>query len=437
VKPIVAVVGRPNVGKSTLFNRIIQKRLAIVESESGITRDRLYADSEWEGRSFVIVDTGGIDLSVDDVMAPHIRKQAEMAVAEAHVIIFVVDGRAGITSGDIDVAEVLRRSDKPVILAVNKMDTHERSMDMYEFYALGFDKCVPISAAHGLNVGDLLDEVVAFFPDVENEEAVDDDRIRISVIGRPNVGKSSLINALLGEDRMIVSDIPGTTRDAIDSVVEHNGAELVFIDTAGMRRKSKVDPTVERYSVLRALRAIDRSDIVLLVLDASQEIAEQDQRIAGYAHEAGKAAIIVMNKWDLVEKDPKIAETYRAKAKQNLAFMSYAPVVFVSAKTGLRVGKILDLIEKTAHQYFMRLSTPVLNDLIREALGVNPPPTDKGKRLKILYATQTGVKPPTFVFFVNDPELVHFSYRRYLENKLRESFGFEGTPLRLIMRKRE
>ncbi len=437
MKPVVAIVGRPNVGKSTLFNRIIQKRLAIEESESGITRDRLYADSEWLGRPFMIVDTGGIDLDDQDVMTPHIRRQAELAVAEAAVILFVVDGRTGLTSADEDVAAILRRSEKPVILVVNKTDNLDQEKNMFDFYRLGFPETIAVSAVHGLGIGDLLDRMVDLFEEEKADEVSDDEIMRVAFIGRPNVGKSSLINYLLGEERLIVSDIPGTTRDSIDTRIRHDDQELILIDTAGMRRRSRVEKPVERYSVMRALKSVDQADVVLLVLDATQSIAEQDQRIAGYAHDAGKAMIIVMNKWDLVEKDGKTMDRFRRRVREELSFVDYAPILFISAKTGQRVTQILDTIQQVTHQYFLRLSTAVINEVLREAVSINPPSAYKGRRLKIYYGTQTGVRPPTFVFFVNDPDLMHFSYKRFLENKIRESFGFEGTPLKILLRKRE
>ncbi len=436
MKPIVAIVGRPNVGKSTLFNRIIQRRLAIVESEPGITRDRIYADSEWAGRLFTLVDTGGIEMGEGDEFTAQIRKQAELAIEGANVIIFVVDGRQGLTTTDQDVAQILRRTEKPVVLAVNKMENWDMNTHAYEFYSLSLGKPLPISAEHGTNIGDLLDEVIAFFP-AEIDSETEDEMVKVAVIGRPNVGKSSLINSILGEERVIVTDIPGTTRDAIDIVVEREGKKINFIDTAGLRRRSRIDLAVERYSVMRTLRAIDRSDVVLMLINATEGVAEQDQKIVGYAHEAGKAVILVVNKWDLVEKDSKTAEHFTQSIRKELAFLSYAPIVFVSALTGQRVGRVLEMIHAVASQYYLRLATSVINTVIREAVAINPPPTDKGNRLKVFYVTQPSVKPPTFVFFVNDPELMHFSYKRYLENKLREAFGFEGTPLRLVIRARE
>ena len=436
MKPIVAIVGRPNVGKSTLFNRLIQRRTAIVESEPGITRDRLYADVEWQGRLFTLVDTGGLVFDDKDEMTTHIRRQAEAAVKEAQVIIFLVDGRSGMTHTDKEVADVLRKTRKPVILAVNKIESDQLHDAVYDFYPLGFTEVMAISAAHGLNIGDFLDLVTAYFPPVKEDEKEEKDRMKVAVIGRPNVGKSSLINTLAGEERVIVSEVAGTTRDAVDLVIRHEDDELLFIDTAGMRRRSKIKPDVERYGVMRALKAIDRSDVVLLVLDASLDIALQDKRIAGYAHEAGKAMIIVMNKWDLAVKDQQTAAKFRDEIRYELSFVPYAPVLFVSAKTGLRVSKIFALIKKTTQEYFKRLSTPVINELVREAVNINPAPTDKGRSLKIYYAVQVSSGPPTFVFFVNDPRLMHFSYQRYLENQFREAFGFEGTPLKMMIRKR-
>lgn len=435
-KPIVAIVGRPNVGKSTLFNRITGGMVAIVEDVPGVTRDRLYRDAEWLGRQFTLVDTGGILFEDDNPMSLQIKRQAELAMDEADVIVFVLDARAGITPDDEAVAHILRRSKKPVVVAANKVDNFQKPANYYEFYELGLGEPIPISAAQGMNVGDLLDQVTAYFPAAPEEE-YEEDVIKVAVIGRPNVGKSSLVNAILGEDRVIVSDVPGTTRDAIDTHFERDGRAYILIDTAGMRRKAKIDQPTERYSVIRALRAVDRSDVVLVVIDATVGVTEQDKKIAGYAHDAGKAAIIVVNKWDLLIKDDKTMNRFDKEIRDAMAFMQYAPTIYVSALTKQRVPKILELVDFVAEQYSMRITTSALNDVIREATQLNPPPTDKGRRLKILYATQTQVKPPTFVFFVNEPELLHFSYRRYLENQLRQNFGFEGSPVRMIVRRRE
>lgn len=436
-KPIVAIVGRPNVGKSTLFNRLAGQRMAIVEDQPGVTRDRLYIDAEWLNRHFTIVDTGGIEPDPQDEILAAMRRQAELAIDEADVIVFVVDAKQGVTGADLEVAKMLRTTNKPVVLAVNKVDNREMEAAQYEFFSLGLGDPLTISAVHGLGIGDLLDEVVKRLP-ADTGEDYDEDVIKVAIIGRPNVGKSSLANALLGQERMIVSDVAGTTRDAIDSMLHlSDGTRMVIIDTAGMRRKAKIDLPVERYSVIRALRAVDRSDVVLMVLDAIQGVTEQDKKIVGYAHENGKASIIVVNKWDLVEKDDKTVNLYTNTIRHQLAFLQYAPIIFISAKARQRVHRIGDLVKYVAEQHAMRVATGVLNSLIEEATMINPPPSDKGKRLKIYFATQPSVKPPTFVFFVNHADLMHFSYLRYLENKLRESFGFEGTPLRLVVRERD
>lgn len=431
--PVVAIVGRPNVGKSTLFNRIVGERLAIVEDVPGVTRDRLYSKAEWLGRSFHLIDTGGIDFDDHDILLESIRHQAELAIDEADVIILVVDGTVGITDQDQDVARMLFRSKKPVVLAVNKIDNPQRLHDIYEFYSLGVGEPFPVSGAHATGIGDLLDEVIKHFPESEDDE-YDDDVIRVSLIGRPNVGKSSLVNALLGEERVIVSDIAGTTRDAIDTPFTFEGQEYVLIDTAGMRKRGKVYESTEKYSVMRALRAMERSDVVLVVLNGEEGIIEQDKKVAGYAHEAGRGVIIVVNKWDAVEKDERTMNKFIAEIREEFKYLSYAPILFVSAKTKQRVHTILPKVSQVAEQHAMRIATPVLNDLIQEATTVTPPPSDKGRRLRINYATQVAVKPPTFVLFVNDTELMHFSYQRYLENKIREAFPLEGTPIRIIVR---
>lgn len=433
-KPIVAIVGRPNVGKSTLFNKIAKKRVSIVDDLPGVTRDRLYWDAEWLGHEFTMIDTGGIEVDSNDFIMASVRRQAALAIEEADVILFVVDSKTGITTADEEVAALLRHANKPVILAVNKVDSIKDSEAVYEFYGLGLGEPLAVSAANLLNLGDLLDAVVAEFPP-EQEAEEQDDRIKIAVIGRPNVGKSSLVNGLLGQERVIVSDIPGTTRDAIDTVLEKDGVSYVLIDTAGMRKKAKIeDESIERYSVVRSLSAVERADVVLMVLDAVDRVTEQDKKIAGYAHEAGKSLIIVVNKWDLVEKDSKTTLEYTQEIRNELAFMQYAPVLFISALTKQRVHRVLELVNYVAEQRSMRIATNVLNQVISDAVSINPTPSDKGKRLKIYYATQSGVNPPTIVFFVNDPEVMHFSYLRFLENKLRESFGFEGSPLRLVVR---
>lgn len=433
-KSIVAIVGRPNVGKSTIFNRIIGDRLAIVEDKPGITRDRLYGNAEWSGIPFGVIDTGGIEISEDE-MLKSIRVQAELAIAEADLIIFMADGKAGITPADKEVAELLFRSRKPIVLAVNKIDNTQRISDIYEFYELGFGDPIAISGAHGVGIGDLLDEVIAKLPIHEDDE-YEEDTIKFSLIGRPNVGKSSLVNAMLGEDRVIVSNVAGTTRDAIDTPLEKDGQKYVIIDTAGIRKRGKVYESTEKYSVMRAMKAIERSDVVLIVINGEEGIIEQDKHIAGYAHEAGKACIFVVNKWDIVEKDEKTMQHFAQKIRDHFLFMTYAPILFVSAMSKKRLHKLLPLINHVSEQHSMRVQTHVLNDLIYDAVTVTPPPTDKGRRLKISYATQVAVKPPTFILFVNNPELMHFSYERFLENKIRAAFTFEGTPIRIMLRKK-
>lgn len=435
-KPIVAIVGRPNVGKSTLFNRIAKKRVSIVEDNPGVTRDRIYIDAEWLNREFTMIDTGGIELETGDKILIAMRHQAQLAMDEADAIVFVVDAKTGLTSADQEVAALLRQARKPVLLAVNKVDSMKDENEIYEFYNLGLGEPLAISAANALGLGDLLDAVVAELP-AESTAEDEADTIRVAFIGRPNVGKSSLVNAMLGEERVIVSDIPGTTRDAIDIHFSKDGSEFILIDTAGLRRKAKIDLPVERYSVIRSLRAVDRADVVLMLIDAVDGVTEQDKKIAGYAHEAGKGIIIVVNKWDLVEKDSKTTLRYTEAIRSELAFMQYAPVLFISALTKQRVHRVSELIKFVADQHAMRIATSVINQVIEDAVAINPPPSERGKRLKIFYVTQAGVKPPTFVLFVNDPEIMHFSYLRYLENKLREAFGFEGTPLNLVVRGRK
>jgi GTP-binding protein len=435
-KPILAIVGRPNVGKSTLFNYIGQKRVSIVEDIPGVTRDRIYLDAEWLDREFTMIDTGGIEIESGDKMLTAMRYQAKLAIDEADAILFIVDGKVGLTSADEEVASILRNTRKPVIVAVNKVDNMQKSNEIYEFYNLGLGDPIAISAANALNIGDLLDEIVKRLP---NEEIIEEDneKIRVAVIGRPNVGKSSLVNRLVGEERVIVSDIAGTTRDAIDTHFTKDDTSFVLIDTAGMRRKAKVELPVERYSVMRALRAVDRSDVVLIVIDAVDGITEQDKKIAGYAHEAGKASVIIVNKWDLLEKDGKTSLRFTENIRAELAFMQYSPVLFISALTNQRVSRVTELIKFVAEQHTMRVATSVLNQVIEDAISINPPPSQFGRRLKIYFTTQPNVKPPTFVFFVNEPEIMHFSYLRFLENRLRESFGFEGTPLKLVVRGRK
>lgn len=429
-KPIVAIVGRPNVGKSTLFNIFANSRISIVEDTPGVTRDRLYADTEWLDNEFMMVDTGGIEIMNTDKIAVSIRQQAQIAIAEADVILFVCDARAGITHEDAEVAKMLRQSKKPIVLAINKADSPKQEMEIFEFYNLGIGEPIPVSAANHLGLGDLLDAVVEKFPETSAYgEDGNEDEIKVALIGRPNVGKSSIFNTLVGEERSIVSDVAGTTRDAIDTPVIREGQKFLFIDTAGMRRKARIDEPIEKYSIIRSLRAVDRSDVVLMVIDAIDGVTEQDKKIAGYAHEAGKGIVLVVNKWDLYDKDNTSTLRYTENLRRELVFMQYAPVVFVSAMTKQRIHRLPEVIHYVAEQNAMRISTSVLNQVVEDAIAINPPPTEKGQRLKILYATQVKIKPPTFVIFVNEPEIMHFSYQRYLENKLREAFGFEGTPL--------
>ncbi len=433
-KPLVAVVGRPNVGKSTLFNAVVKKRISIVEDIPGVTRDRIYFDGEWLGHEFTMIDTGGIEFDdVDNNFFTSMRYQAELAIREADVIIYVVDGKTGIQPQDQEIANILRSSGKPVILAVNKIDSVEQEINIYEFYSLGLGDPIGISAVNLMNLGDLLDEVLKYIKEIPVDED-DEDAIHIALVGRPNVGKSSLTNALLGQERVIVSNIPGTTRDSIDTHWTHDDTKFVLIDTAGMRRKAKIDLPVERYSVVRALRAVDRSDIAVLVLDGVDGVTEQDKKIAGYVHEAGKGCIIVVNKWDLIDKDSKTSLKYTDDIRRELAFMQYAPILYASALTKQRINRLADLVKYVSEQQHMRISTSVLNELVEDAQLTNPAPAKNGHPLKIYYMTQASVAPPTFVLFVNDPQLVHFSYTRFLENKLRETFGFEGTPIRLILR---
>lgn len=434
-KPIVAIVGRPNVGKSTLFNIFANSRISIVEDTPGVTRDRLYADTEWLDNEFMMVDTGGIEIMNTDKIAVSIRQQAQIAIAEADVILFVCDARAGITHEDAEVAKMLRQSKKPIVLAINKADSPKQEMEIFEFYNLGIGEPIPVSAANHLGLGDLLDAVVEKFPETSAYgEDGNEDEIKVALIGRPNVGKSSIFNTLVGEERSIVSDVAGTTRDAIDTPVIREGQKFLFIDTAGMRRKARIDEPIEKYSIIRSLRAVDRSDVVLMVIDAIDGVTEQDKKIAGYAHEAGKGIVLVVNKWDLYDKDNTSTLRYTENLRRELVFMQYAPVVFVSAMTKQRIHRLPEVIHYVAEQNAMRISTSVLNQVVKDAIAINPPPTEKGQRLKILYATQVKIKPPTFVIFVNEPEIMHFSYQRYLENKLREAFGFEGTPLQMIIR---
>ena len=436
MKPIVAIVGRPNVGKSMLFNRLAGQRLSIVEDTPGVTRDRLYADCEWGGRTFTIVDTGGIEPNTDSEILQFMRDQAELAIQNANVIVLVCDIRTGVTAADQDVANMLLRSKKPVVLAVNKADSvGEPDPVFYEFYNLGLGDPVAVSAVHGHGTGDLLEECLKYFP-AEDEDDTDDDVIKVAVIGKPNAGKSSLINRILGEERVIVSNMAGTTRDAVDSYFENDKGKYLFIDTAGMRKKSKVVDRVEKFSVLRATMAIDRADVCLIMIDANDGVTDQDTKVAGLAHEAGKACIIVVNKWDLVEKDGKTMDKMRQAIRADLGYMTYAPIVFISALTGQRVDRIFELINYVNEQATMRIKTCVLNSLLADATIRVQPPTDKGRRLKIYYMTQIGVRPPHFVIFCNDARLFHFSYQRYLENQIRDTFGMEGTPIRLTIRQK-
>ena len=435
-KPTFAIVGRPNVGKSTLFNKLIGERISIVEDTPGVTRDRIYAEGEWLNKKFILIDTGGIEPQNDDIILEQMRRQAEIAMEMSDAVIFMVDVKSGMTSADKDIAAMLTRSGKPIVLVCNKVDNiGDVPMGFYEFYNLGLDDPIAISSTHGLGTGDLLDKLFSFV-NFEETEDEDDDAIKVAVIGKPNVGKSSLINKILGENRVIVSNIAGTTRDAIDTHYERDGQKYIFIDTAGMRKKGKIDEAIERYSVVRSLAAIDRCDVVLILIDAQEGVTEQDTKIAGYAHNQGKASIIVVNKWDLVEKETNTMDSYRKDVYNGLAYMMYAPVAFVSALTGSRLPKIFDLIKYVNEQHAMRISTGVLNDILNEAITKVQPPSDKGKRLKIMYITQASTKPPTFVLFVNDKELAHFSYIRYIENQIRETFGLEGTPIKFIIRER-
>ncbi|WDH77073.1 ribosome biogenesis GTPase Der [Exiguobacterium marinum] len=432
--PAVAIVGRPNIGKSTIFNRIIGDRVSIVDDKPGVTRDRIYGTGEWLNRKFHLIDTGGIEIG-DEPLLVQMRHQAELAIDEADVIIFMVNGREGITAADEEVANLLFRSNKPIVLAVNKVDNFEMRDLMYEFYSLGFGDPFPISGTHGLGLGDLLDQVFELAPEKDDYE-YNDNVIQFSLIGRPNVGKSSLTNSILGEDRVIVSNIAGTTRDAIDTPFTRDGQEYVIIDTAGMRKRGKVYESTERYSVMRAQKAIERSNVVLVVLDGEEGIIEQDKRVAGLAHEAGKAIVIVVNKWDAVEKDDKTMKKMEEKIRQEFLFLDYAPIVFLSALTSKRLQTLLPVIKQVAETHRRRISTSVLNDVIVDAVAMNPTPTDKGQRLKINYATQVAIEPPTFVLFVNDPELLHFSYKRYLDNQIRKAFDFTGTPIHIVARQK-
>ena len=436
-KPIVAVVGRPNVGKSTLFNALAGENISIVKDTPGVTRDRIYADVTWLNHNFTLIDTGGIEPDSGDIILSQMREQAQIAIDTADVIIFMTDVKQGLVDSDGKVADMLRRSKKPVVLCVNKVDSYQKFIaDVYEFYNLGIGDPMPISAANRQGIGDMLDEVVKYFPaDAEEEE--EDERPKIAIVGKPNVGKSSIINKLTGENRVIVSDIAGTTRDAIDTDIVYNGKEYVFIDTAGLRRKSKVKEELERYSIIRTVSAVERADVVLMVIDATEGITEQDAKIAGIAHDRGKGIVIVVNKWDAIEKNDKTIYEFQNKIRETLAYMPYAEMVFVSAVTGQRLPKLFETIDMVIENQTLRIATGVLNEIITEAVALQQPPSDKGKRLKIYYTTQVSVKPPTFVIFVNDKQLMHFSYTRYLENKIRDTFGFKGTSLRFIIRERK
>ena len=436
-KPIVAIVGRPNVGKSTLFNSLAGENISIVKDTPGVTRDRIYADVEWLNRAFTLIDTGGIEPESSDIILSQMREQAQIAIDTADVIIFLVDVKQGLVDSDSKVADMLRRSHKPVILTVNKVDSYSKSIaDVYEFYNLGIGDPVPVSAANKQGIGDLLDQVIQYFPD-DTEGEIEDDRPRVAVVGKPNVGKSSIINKLLGENRVIVSNIAGTTRDAIDTEVIWDGKEYVFIDTAGLRRKSKIKEELERYSIIRTVTAVERADVVVVVIDATEGVTEQDAKIAGIAHDRGKGILVVVNKWDAVEKDDKTIYKFTNKIKETLSFMNYAEILFVSAETGQRLPKLFEKIDMIIENQSMRIATGVLNEIMSEAVALQQPPSDKGKRLKLYYITQAAIKPPTFVIFVNDKKLMHFSYTRYLENKIRDTFGFRGTALRFIIRERK
>ena len=436
-KPLVAIVGRPNVGKSTLFNALAGDKISIVQDTPGVTRDRIYADVEWLNHNFTIVDTGGIEPESNDIILKSMREQAQIAIDTADVIMFVTDVRQGLVDADNKVADMLRRSGKPVVLVVNKVDSFEKFMpDVYEFYNLGLGDPNPVSAASMLGMGDMLDNVVSHF-DENAEEDEEDDRPRIAIIGKPNVGKSSIINKLLGEDRVIVSDIAGTTRDAVDTEIIRNGKEYIFIDTAGLRRKSKINEDIERYSIIRTVSAVERCNVAVLVIDAEEGITDQDTKIAGIAHERGKGMIIAVNKWDAIEKNNKTVNEYTEKIRNKLSYMPYAELMFISAKTGQRLNKLFETIDAVIENHALRIATGVLNEIMAEAVALNQPPSDKGKRLRLYYITQVSVKPPTFVIFVNDKELMHFSYTRYIENKIREAFGFKGTPLKFIIRERK
>lgn len=434
-RPVVAVVGRPNVGKSTIFNKFAGKRISIVENTPGVTRDRIFAEVEWLDKYFTLVDTGGIEPDSEDIILSQMRNQAMLAMDMSHVILFIVDGKAGITAADKEIAQLLRKTKKPVILVVNKIDSQSQFDNIYDFYELGFGTPFAVSGANSMGFGDLLDEIVENFP-AELDTEYEEDIIRVAITGKPNAGKSSILNKILGEERVIVSPIAGTTRDAIDTYFEKNGQKFLLIDTAGLRRKSKIYETIEKYSVIRAMSAVDRADVVLIVIDALEGVTEQDTKVAGIAHDEGKGCIFVINKWDLIEKDNKTMSNYTKDIKEKFPFMMYAPIVFVSAKTNQRMNKILDTVEYVSNEHSKRISTSALNEVIGEAVMLNQPPSDKGRRLKIYYGTQTDIRPPKITLFINDKDLTHFSYQRYLENKIRENFGFEGTSIKFEYRQK-
>ncbi len=437
-KPIVAIVGRPNVGKSTLFNALAKQMISIVKDTPGVTRDRIYADIDWLNYQFTLIDTGGIEPDSNDIILSQMREQAQIAIDTADVIIFMTDVKQGLIDSDAKVADMLRKSRKPVVLVVNKVDNFNKMMaDVYEFYNLGIGDPIPISSTQRSGLGDMLDVVTGYFAEIEKDDDEDDERPRIAVVGKPNVGKSSLINKLTGQSRVIVSDIAGTTRDAIDTEIEYNGKEYVFIDTAGLRRKAKVKEDIERFSVIRTVTAVERADVVIIMIDAVEGVTEQDAKIAGVAHENGKGVIIAVNKWDAIEKNDKTIYEYQKDVRSVLSFMPYAEMMFISAKTGQRLPKMFDMIDMVIENHALRIETGVLNEILAEAVAMQQPPSDKGKRLKLFYITQVSVKPPTFVIFVNDKKLMHFSYTRYIENRIREAFGFKGTPLKFIIRERK
>jgi GTP-binding protein len=435
-RPVVAIIGRPNVGKSSFFNYVSGKRISIVEDTPGVTRDRIYTDVEWRGRKFLMIDTGGIEPKTNDFILKQMKRQAELAIDTADILLFMVDVKDGLTAADMEIATILRKSKKPIIVAVNKVDRiGQTPPEVYEFYNIGLETVCPISSIQGLGMGDLLDEIYNLFKDIP-EEVEDDSIIKVAVIGKPNAGKSSIINRILGEERLIVSDVPGTTRDAIDTYIEQGDDKFIFIDTAGIRKKSKITENIERYSIVRAWAAVERADVCVIMIDATEGVTEQDTKIAGFAHDSGKASVVVVNKWDLVEKETGTLEEYRKQVYEKLGYMTYAPILFISAKTGQRVGQIMEHVKTVYEQSVIRISTGTLNDVLNDAIAMVQPPSDKGRRLKIYYMTQVSIKPPTFVLFVNNQELMHYSYRRYIENQLRKSFGFYGTPIHFNIREK-